>query len=96
MFWKYLFDSDFIQRIDIESQRGELDELKKHLRGTSRSTDVKDLQEENGKLKLYIAVIFRLLVTKGIVDRDELYDLVEKIDEEDGRSDDSHSGKVLP
>jgi hypothetical protein len=57
---------------------------------------VKDLQEENGKLKLYIAVIFRLLVAKGIVDRDELYELVEQIDQEDGRSDDSHSGKVLP
>ncbi|MDB5345669.1 MAG: hypothetical protein JWP89_4046 [Schlesneria sp.] len=97
MFWKYLLDSEFSQRSDIESQREELDELKKQLRGRSRSaSDTKDLQEEIGKLKLYIAVIFRLLVSKGIVDRDELYELVEQIDEEDGRSDDSHSGKVLP
>lgn len=97
MFWKYLLDSDFSQRSDIEAQREEIELLKKQLRGKARSpSDTKDLQDENGKLKLYIAVIFRLLVSKGIVDRDELFELIAEIDEEDGRADDSHSGDVLP
>lgn len=97
MFLKYLLDSEFSQRYDIEEQRKEIDQLKKRLQSQPISADESiNLLAENGKLKLYIAVIFRLLVSKGIVDRDELIELISEIDEEDGKVDESHSGDMLP
>jgi hypothetical protein len=55
-----------------------------------------ELRAANGELRLYIAVLFRVLSLKGIIGRDDLTRLVEQIDAEDGRRDKAHAGDVLP
>jgi hypothetical protein len=46
--------------------------------------------------KLYVATLFRILEMKGIIAREELAQLVDQIDEEDGQRDNSYSGDALP
>jgi hypothetical protein len=78
----------------------EVDRLKKSAR-TSATTDphraqIDDLKAANGELRLYIAALFRVLVQKNIISRDDLSTLVDQIDEEDGLRDRSFDGDVLP
>lgn len=97
MIWEYILDSEWNQRADIEAQKAEIKELKRHLRHHLTSDPAEaDLRKQNGKLKLYIAVLFRLMISKGLASRDEIWALIEQIDAEDGQADDSFSGKVIP
>jgi hypothetical protein len=58
--------------------------------------ELHELRRANGELKLYVATLFRILEMKGIIAREELARLVDQIDEEDGRRDNSYSGDALP
>jgi hypothetical protein len=53
------------------------------------------LTVENNELKLYVSTIFRLLLDKGTVNKEELETLVNAIDREDGVEDGQRDGPVL-
>jgi len=68
----------------------------RYRREDSEKFDVrlKKLEEENDELRLYLAAIVRLLVTKGLVSRDEVLNFVEAIDAEDGAADGKFDGPI--
>jgi chromosome segregation ATPase len=53
------------------------------------------VQRENDHLKLYLASITRLLIHKGVLDKDEIEKMVNIIDAEDGAMDGKARGDVL-
>jgi hypothetical protein len=53
------------------------------------------VQRENGHLKLYLAALTRLLVSKGVLGADEIETMVDIIDAEDGALDGKVRGDVL-
>src|SRR5262245_20894656 len=55
-------------------------------------TQIDALRAENGELRLYIAVLFRVMKLKGIIGREELVSLIEQIDQEDGKTDQARVG----
>ena len=98
---------DFLRILDlgdpkIEENRKDIDFLKRHSRaqhewnpfGTT-PTYTQRLQQENDELKLYVAAIFRLLVSKGIATQNEIRNLVERIDAEEGAVDGRFEGDVV-
>jgi hypothetical protein len=78
----------------------EVDRLKQSARTSATSNphraQLDELRAANGELRLYIATLFRVLVQKGVISRDDLSALVDQIDEEDGLRDRSFDGNVLP
>src|SRR5207249_3497528 len=91
---------DWSQNRKISQLHQEVTQLKQSAR-TSTDTDpvrreLEELRAANGELRLYVATLFRVLLLKGIIDRDSLARLVGAIDEEDGQRDNSYEGNVLP
>lgn len=89
------------QQLDIEEHKRSLDALRQQLRaqaGKDQELDrqLVELWSENLDLKLYVAAIFRLLVAKNLVTPEELRQLVEAVDAEDGSADGVFRGQVLP
>ncbi len=88
------------QQLDIEDQRRDIDRLKRQLESKSaysvEPADLQRLTAEINELKLYIATIFRTLVSKKIVTHDELRDLIEAVDLEDGKADQAFHGDINP
>jgi hypothetical protein len=84
----------------IATLNQEVDRLKQSARSSSETDPIRaqldELRAANGELRLYVAVLFRVLKLKGIVARDDLVKLVEQIDGEDGRRDKAYQGDVLP
>lgn len=84
----------------ISSLNKEVDRLKQSAPSPAHTESMQaqldHLRAENGELRLYIAVLFRVMKLKGIIGRDELVDLLKQIDIEDGKSDKSLAGDVLP
>jgi hypothetical protein len=78
----------------------EVDQLKQSARAAAATDPLQaqldELRAANGELRLYIAVLFRVLKLKGVIGRDDLVKLVEEVDAEDGRRDKAHAGDVLP
>ncbi len=87
--WKYLFDSEWLQRSDIdrleERSNGISDQLRRS-RGKTRdlATWTAELQEEIARLTLVNETLLRLLVEKGVVEQGEFRALLVAVDEEDG------------
>jgi hypothetical protein len=78
----------------------QLDMLRRRLHKTamgqvSVTDELLRLTVENNELKLYVSTIFRLLLDKGTVGREELEALVRVIDREDGVEDGRRDGPVL-
>ncbi len=77
---------DIGNRLDIADTERDVDTLKHEL-GRKRELDqsqdqaIRVLQKENEELKLYLASLLRLLVSKNVVTREELASFVELIDE---------------
>ena len=57
--------------------------------------DLDDLERQIYGLRLHVATIFRLLTSKGIATPEEIQRLMEKIDAEDGASDEEYFGDVI-
>jgi hypothetical protein len=53
------------------------------------------VQRENDHLKLYLAAITRLLISKGLLSKEEIEKMVDIIDAEDGAMDGKARGDVL-
>lgn len=91
---------DIGNRLDIADCEGDLQTLKREVRGKDLTDHAQDqqiayLQEENNTLKLYVAAITRLLIGKGVVTREEIEKLVDIIDAEDGTTDGKTSSGIL-
>ena len=96
---RWLLLGDLGQQWDLEDQQSELNELRSRLRAKRRSmqaiTDqLEELQRENEELKLYLAAMIRLMTAKGIASKEEIFALVDAIDEGDGMKDGRYTGKI--
>jgi hypothetical protein len=94
---RYLLLGDLGQQLDIQDQAAEIDRLKRQMRNPfdSGSSDVETLRAENAELRLYVAVLFRLLISKGIASDDEVRKLINRIDAADGAMDAGFNGDVV-
>ncbi len=57
--------------------------------------EIDDLERHMYGLRLHIATIYRLLTSKGICTADEIQTMMEKVDAEDGASDEEFFGDVI-
>jgi hypothetical protein len=67
-------------------------------RGDSTMADedeMDDLERQLYGLRLHVATIYRLLTSKGICTPDEIQAMIEKVDAEDGASDEEFFGDVI-
>ena len=83
----------------ISELNQEVDRLKQSARSSTLADPIQvqldELRATNGELRLYVAVLFRVLKLKGIIERDELAKLVEQIDDEDGKRDKAYVRDIL-
>ena len=96
---RYLLLGDLGQQLDLADQRSELENLREELRRARRvsaagTDDVARLQAENDELRLYLAALVRLLTTKGIVRPEEIRQVVDIIDAQDGTRDGRYEGGI--
>ncbi len=83
-----LFLGDIGNRLDIADTERDVEGLRRRLQSKERSDQAQDkrlaeLERENDQLKLYLASLIRLLVSKGTLSPDELAALVDGIDTDD-------------
>lgn len=91
---------DIGNRLDIEDTEQDIAHLKREIAGAfhkdmSQDQKINALVAENAELKLYLAAIVRLLVSKGAVSNEELKGMVQAIDAEDGAVDGKFSGNIV-
>ena len=85
--------------MDLADQKAEIGNLRAELSRRRSSSydstqDINRLQAENDELRLYLAAIVRLLISKGIVTKGEMQQFVDVIDAEDGSVDGKYKGEV--
>lgn len=96
---RFLLLGNIGQQMDLSDHKERINGLKKQL-ATGRKAraevaeQIVDLQAENDELRLYLASVVRLLVSKGVVTQEELRDLVAAIDAEDGSADGRFAGDI--
>jgi hypothetical protein len=66
-----------------------------HHEGQNIDSELLAVQRENDHLKLYLAAITRLLISKGLLSKEEIEKMVDIIDAEDGAMDGKARGDVL-
>ncbi|MCI0375983.1 MAG: hypothetical protein L0215_00095 [Gemmataceae bacterium] len=98
---RYLFLGDLGQQLDLSDQSAEIASLRQQLNsmpaaGGPDEKRIETLQRENDELKLYLAAVFRLLITKGVATAEEIRDLVSALDREDGDQDKKYGGGMMP
>jgi len=95
----YLLDWDLGQQVDLRKQREDIAQLKQHLQtrpvGATTESEVERLRAEIGELRLYVATLFRLLITKGVASQEDVRSIIRLIDGEDGKTDKAFKGDVL-
>lgn len=94
-----LFLGDIGNRLDIEDTEVEISKLRRIVDGAyrkdmSQDKKIKLLIRENAELKLYLASIAQLLVSKGIISKEELGSMVEAVDASDGSVDGTYTGNI--
>ena len=77
----------------VDSLRGNIADGWK--RDVSLRKATERLFEENARLKLYFVAIVRLLTAKGVITNEELRQIVEAVDAEDGCVDGKYTGKSI-
>ena len=97
---RFLLLGDLGQQFDLDDQKAEIEQLRNELIQRRSSTldspdQIRMLQNENDELRLYLAALVRILVSKGIVTPEQIQQVVETIDTEDGSTDGKHSGKII-
>lgn len=91
---------DIGNRMDISDCEQDIRVLKEslmdiHTEGQNIDSELLAVQRENDHLKLYLAAITRLLISKGILSKDEIEKMVDIVDAEDGAMDGKARGDVL-
>jgi polyhydroxyalkanoate synthesis regulator phasin len=90
---------DIGQQLDLSDQRAEIDRLRNELRrsrtpSSGAAGELERLQGENDELRLYLAALVRLLISKGIISQEEMKRVVDAVDAEDGVRDGKHKGSL--
>ena len=98
---RMLLLGDIGQQMDLGDLEQEVADLRNRLKaGRARHAEVdrelERLAADHDELKLYVAAILRALVSRGVVSRDELGDLVRSVDAEDGDPDNAYRGDIAP
>ena len=96
---RYFLLGDLGQQLDLADQRDEIESLREELRRSRASApgpadNVAQLQAENDELRLYLVAVVHLLISKGIVSQEEMRQVVDIIDAEDGMRDGKYRGRV--
>ena len=96
---RYFFLGRMGQQLDILDQKEEIDRLREEMLRSrssgSGSAEVLDrLQAENDELRLYLAAVIRILLSKRVVTQDEMKQIVDAIDAEDGTVDGRFTGNL--
>lgn len=96
-FFRYLFDSEWMQRADIDRLEERAGELEYRLLRSGQSsrnleTDVSQLRREVSRMMLMLEAIQRTLADKNLCSREDLVRRMQAIDAEDGVVD----GRVTP
>ena len=91
---------DVGNRLDISDCEEDIRVLKEslmeiHQEGQSIDSELLTVQRENDHLKLYLASITRLLISKGMLSKEEIEKMVDIIDAEDGAMDGKARGEML-
>jgi len=60
-----------------------------------KQADVEALQQKVGELRLQVAVLYRLLLTKGLITDAEIHELLESLDQADGKADGQFDGDPI-
>jgi hypothetical protein len=90
---------DVGNRLDIEDCERDISELHRLL-NEKRSTlheqndEINDLRAENEELKLYMASIIKLLISKSVFTQEEFSRFVDIIDQSDGTGDGRFTGDI--
>lgn len=50
---------------------------------------------QNAELKLYLAATLRLLMEKGVVSREDIQAMLNRVDQQDGKTDRKYSGPII-
>jgi len=96
---RYLFLGDLGQQLDLADHRAEIESLRqqlasRHVVSGPVDKQIQALQRENDELKLYLVAVLRLLVAKGVATADEMRELVNNLDREDGAQDTKYGGEI--
>lgn len=91
---------DIGNRLDISDCEEDIRVLKEslmdlHDEEQSIDAELLGVRRENDHLKLYLAAITRLLISKGMLSKDEIERMVNIIDAEDGAMDDKVRNGIL-
>lgn len=91
---------DIGNRMDIADTEQDIERLRSELhsqRSANQSLEgqVHYLWNENAELKLYLAGLMRLLLSKNVIDKSELEQFINLVDAEDGSSDGKFSGEMM-
>jgi regulator of replication initiation timing len=91
---------DVGNRLDISDCEEDIRVLKEslmeiHHEGQNIDSELLALQHENNHLKLYLAAITRLLISKNMLNKEEIERMVDIIDAEDGAMDGKVRGDML-
>lgn len=94
------FLGDIGNRLDIAECEQDIKVLKEslmqiHQEGQSQDTELMAVQRENDQLKLYVAAVIRLLISKGVLREEEIRKMVDIIDAEDGALDGKSRNDIL-
>lgn len=96
---RYLLMGDLGQQLDLSDQKAEIDRLRREIRDSRSAApdpgrQLQELQADNEELRLYLAAVVRILVSRGVVTADEIRQIVEAIDAQDGCVDGKYSGEI--
>ena len=97
---RYFLLGDFGQQMDLQEQQEELQRMRDtmELQRTTMQKDpthlINQLQKENDELKLYLAALVRILVSKGVMTSAELKQMIETVDSDDGTKDNRFTGNM--
>lgn len=86
--WKYIFDSDMLQRYDLENMNQRVGLLDKQREAARRNYyRVSMLEQDVAELTLLCQTMMEIIVEKGLVTNDEFMARMKKIDARDGKED---------
>ena len=98
---RYFLLGNLGQQLDLSDHEAEIAQLRSEIANRSFGEETSSqrldwLRQENEELKLYLVSLMRLLVSKGVVSREEVQRMVEAVDAEDGHKDGRYGGDVKP
>ncbi len=90
---------DVGNRLDIEDCERDISELRQLLHEKraalhEQNDEINDLRAENEELKLYMASIIKLLISKSVFTPEEFARFVDIIDQSDGTGDGRFTGEI--